>query len=219
MERHFDLELEELKKTLLAMSGMVEEAISKAVSSLEKLSPELAREVISADQRIDQLEIEIDDKTFELIIRHQPLAGDLRLILMAGKIGTDLERIADLAVDIAQRTLELVGRPLIKPLVDIPKLSALAQRMVRESIESFVNLDGELARSVCSKDDEADFLRDMIYKELTEIVNRDGSLSGRAIPLILVSRHLERICDHATNIAEDVVFLVEAKSIKHSEKR
>ncbi|MFH2069278.1 MAG: phosphate signaling complex protein PhoU [Candidatus Omnitrophota bacterium] len=218
MERHFDFELEELKRMLLTMSGMVEEAIDKAVSSLEKLSPELAREVISADQRIDQLEIDIDDKTFELIMRHQPLASDLRLILMAGQIGSELERIADLAVDIAQRTLELAGQPLIKPLVDIPKLSTLARQMVRESIASFISLDGELARFVCSKDDGADFLRDAIYKELTEIVSRDGSLAGRAIPLILVSRHLERICDHATNIAEEVVFLVEAKSIKHSEK-
>lgn len=217
MERHFDLELEELKKTLLAMSGMVEEAISKAVTSLEKLSPELAQEVISADRRIDQIEIEIDDKTFELIIRHQPLAGDLRLILMAGKIGAELERIADLAVDIAQRTLELVGQPLIKPLVDIPKLSFLAQQMVRDSIQSFVGLDANLARSVCKRDDEADFLRDVVYKELSAIINRDGSLAGRAIPLLLVSRHLERICDHATNIAEDVVFLVEAKLIKHCE--
>ena len=134
MERHFDLELEELKKTLLAMGVMVEEAISKAVSSLEKLSPELAREVMEVDRHIDRIEIEIDDKTFELIIRHQPLAGDLRLILMAGKIGTELERIADLAVDIAQRTLELAGQPLIKPLVDIPKLSALAQRSCRQSL-------------------------------------------------------------------------------------
>jgi len=218
MERHFDLELADLKKTLLAMGGMVEEAINKAVSSLKKLSPEEAREVITADRRIDEIEIEIDNKTFDLIVRHQPLAGDLRLIMMAGKIGTELERIADLAVDIAERTLDLSGRLLIKPLIDIPKLSALAQQMVRESLESFVNLNGELARSVCRKDDEADFLRDAIYKELTEFVKRDGSWSDRAIPLILVSRHLERICDHATNIAENVVFLVEAKFIKHCEK-
>ena len=215
MERHFDLELDDLKKTLLRMGGMVEEVIDKAVSSLKDLSPEKAREVISADRNIDRLEVEIDDRTFDLIVRHQPLAGDLRLILVAGKIGTELERIADLAVDVAERTLELSGQPLIKPLIDIPKLSALAQRMVRESIESFINLDGELARSVCRKDDEADFLRDAIYGELTEIVKRDGNSAGRAIPLILVSRHLERICDHATNIAEDVVFLVEAKYIKH----
>ncbi len=215
MERHFDLELEELKSTLLAMSGMVENAITKAVSSLKNLSPELAREVISADQLIDKIEIEIDDKTFELIIRHQPLAGDLRLILMAGKIGAELERIADLALDIAQRTLELAGQPLIKPLVDIPKLSSLAQQMVRDSIQSFIDLDVNLARSLCKKDDEADSLRDAVYKELSEIITRDGSLAGRAIPLLLVSRHLERICDHATNIAEDVVFLVEAKFIKH----
>ena len=134
MERHFDLELDDLKKTLLAMGGMVEETINKAVSSLKNLSPKEAREVITADRRIDEIEIEIDNKTFELIMRHQPLAGDLRLIMMAGKIGTELERIADLAVDVAERTLELSGQLLIKPLIDIPKLSALAQQMVRESL-------------------------------------------------------------------------------------
>jgi len=219
MERHFDLELDTLKRMLLAMSGMVEEAINKAVTSLEKLSPELAREVITFDKRIDRLEVEIDEKTFELIVRHQPLAGDLRLIMMAAKMGTELERIADLAVDIAQRTLELTGQTLIKPLVDIPKLAGLAQKMVRESIDAFVNLNGQLARSICKEDDNADFLRDLICKELTEIVIRDGKTAHRAIPLILASRHLERICDHATNIAEDVVFLVEAKMIKHSERK
>ena len=216
MERHFDLELADLKKTLLVMGGIAEEAINKAVSSLEKLSPELAREVITADKLIDQIEIEIDEKTFFLIIRHQPVADDLRLIMAVDEIGSELERIADLAVDIAERTLELAGHPLIKPLVDIPKLSSLARQMVRDSIQSFVNLDVNLAYYVRKKDDEADFLKDAIYKELSEIVRRDGSLADRAIPLILVSRHLERICDHATNIAEDVVFLVEAKFIKHS---
>ena len=215
MERHFDLELDELRKTLLAMSGIVEQAINRAVFSLERQSPEQAHEIIEQDSAIDRLETEVDEMTFNLIVRHQPLARDLRLILMADKIGMELERIADLAVNVAERTLELSGQPLIKPLIDIPKLSALAQRMVRESIEAFINLDGELARSVCRKDDEADFLRDAIYGELTGIVKRDGNSAGRAIPLILVSRHLERICDHATNIAEDVVFLVEAKYIKH----
>ncbi|MFH0796636.1 MAG: phosphate signaling complex protein PhoU [Candidatus Omnitrophota bacterium] len=217
MERHFELELEELKRTILVMSGMVEEAISKAVSSLERLSPELANEVITADVSIDRLENEIDEKTLVFIVRNQPVAKDLRMIVMTTKIGTDLERMADLAVDIAQRTLELVGQPLIKPLIDIPKLARLAQNMIHESIKSFVNLDGELARSVRKQDDEADFLKDAVYKELTEIISRDCNLAPRAIPLILVARHLERICDHATNIAEDVVYVAEAKLIKHSE--
>ncbi len=218
MEKQFDLELEDLRRNLMTMSGMTEEAISKAILSLERLSPELAQEVIAADSRIDKQELEIDEETFVLIVRHQPVAGDLRLIMMAAKIGTELERIADLAVDIAQRTLEIAGQPLLKPLEDLPKLARLAQKMVRESVLSFVNLDADLARSVCSQDDEADFLRDAVYKELMEIVSKDGRLVTRAVPLILVSRHLERICDHATNIAEDVVFLVEAKMIKHTQK-
>ena len=217
MKRHFDLELAELKRTILAMSGMVEEAINKAVASLEKLSPEMADEIIQADTRIDRLENEIEEKTIAFIVRNQPVAGDLRLIVMATKIGTDLERMADLAVDIAERTLELAGQPLIKPLIDIPKLARLAQKMTRESIESFITLDGELARGVRAQDDEADSLRDLITRELTEIINRDCSAAVRAIPLVLVARHLERICDHATNIAESVVYVAEAKLIKHDE--
>ena len=126
MKRHFDLELEEIKRDILAMSGMVEEAIDKAVVSLEKLSPEMAKEVVRKDGRIDQLENEIEEKAIAFIVRNQPVAGDLRLIVMADKIGTDLERMADLAVDISERTLELVGQPLIKPLIDIPKLAHLA---------------------------------------------------------------------------------------------
>ena len=218
MERHFDLELEELKHTILAMSGMVEEAINKAVTSLEKLSPEIANEVIRADTRIDRLENEIDEKTIAFIVRNQPVAGDLRLIVMATKIGTDLERMADLAVDIAERTLELVGQPLIKPLIDIPKLARLAQKMTHESIESFITMDGELARAVRTQDDEADSLKNLVTRELTEIINRDCSVAARAIPLILVTRHLERICDHATNIAEAVVYVAEAKLIKHNKE-
>jgi len=217
MERHFDLELKELKRTILAMSKMVEEAINKAVTSLEKLSPEMANEVVQADTRIDRLENEIDEKTIAFIVRNQPVAGDLRLIVMATKIGTDLERMADLAVDIAERTLELAGQPLIKPLIDIPKLARLAQKMTHESIESFITLNGELARNVRTQDDEADYLRDLVTQELTEIINRDCSVAARTIPLILVARHLERICDHATNIAEDVVYVAEAKLIKHDE--
>lgn len=217
MKRHFDLELEEIKRDILSMSGMVEEAIDKAVFALEKLSPEMANEVVRADGRIDRLENEIEEKAIAFIVRNQPVAGDLRLIVMADKIGTDLERMADLAVDISERTLELVGQPLIKPLIDIPKLARLAQKMTRESIESFVNMDGELARKVRTQDDEADFLRDLITRELTEIINRNCNVAVRTIPLILVARHLERICDHATNIAEAVVYVAEAKLIKHDE--
>jgi len=211
-----DLEMQELKRQLILMDNRAEESITKASRALEQLSPELAQEVISSDTEIDRMENELEEKAVVFIARHQPLASDLRFIVMVSKIASELERIADLAVDIAQRALELVGQPHIKPLIDTPKLTRLAEQMVHKSIEAFVNLDGELARFVRSQDDQADFLRDSIYRELTEIISRNGSLAPRAIPLILVARHLERICDHATNIAEDVVFLAEAKNIKHS---
>jgi len=211
-----DLEMQELKRQLILMDNRAEEAITRATRALEQLSPELAQEVIKNDTEIDRMENELEEKTVVFIARHQPLASDLRFIVMVSKIASELERIADLAVDIAQRALELVGQPHIKPLIDIPKLTRLAQQMVNKSIEAFVNLDGDLARFVRSQDDQADFLRDAIYLELTEIISRNGNLAPRAIPLILVARHLERICDHATNIAEDVVFLAEAKTIKHS---
>jgi len=143
------------------------------------------------------------------------MAKDLRFITTGIRIATDLERIADLAVDIAQRAEELADQPLVKPLIDIPKLTVLAQEMVRAALDSFVRRDVELARRVCLRDDEADQLRDLVQKELTEIITKDGSKASRSIPLLLVARHLERICDHATNIAEDVVYMVEGKVIKH----
>ncbi len=218
MERHFDGELKELKELLLTMAGLSEGLIAMAVKSLRVLDEKEARTVIAKDKEVDQFELEIGKAAIGLLARHQPMASDLRFITSIMQISTDLERIADLAVDIAERTLELVGTTLVKPLIDIPKLGLLAQKMVKESIDAFVSQNVNLAREVCNKDDEADFLRDAVYQELIELVSKDGSLAPRAIPLLLVTRHLERICDHATNIAEDVVYLVKAEVIKHTEK-
>ena len=218
MERHFDEELEELKELLLAMASLAEESIAIAVESLKSLDEKKARRVIDRDEEVDQFELKIDKEAIDLLARHQPMASDLRFITSIMGISTDLERIADLAVDIAERTLELVGTTLVKPLIDIPKLGLLAQKMVKESIDAFVTRNANLAKEVCSKDDEADFLRDAVYQELIELISKDGSLAPRAIPLLLVARHLERICDHATNIAEDVVYLVKAEVIKHAEE-
>ena len=218
MERHFDGELKELKELLLTMAGLSEGLIAMAVKSLRVLDEKEARTVIAKDKEVDQFELEIGKAAIGLLARHQPMASDLRFITSIMQISTDLERIADLAVDIAERTLELVGTTLVKPLIDIPKLGLLAQKMVKESIDAFVSQNVNLAREVCNKDDEADFLRDAVYQELIELVSKDGSLAPRAIPLLLVARHLERICDHATNIAEDVVYLVKAEVIKHTEK-
>lgn len=216
MERKFDAELNELDKEILKMAGLVEEAIYKSIESLKALDPNLAREVIDKDTVVDELELAIDESCLDLIALRQPVAQDLRFITGAMKITTDLERMADLAVDIAERTIELKDKPLLKPLIDIPKLAILAEEMVRRSINAFVNRDADLAKKVILSDDEADRLRDLVQQELIyEYMAKDCTASPRAIPLILVARHLERICDHATNIAEDVVYMVQAKVVKH----
>ncbi len=216
MERHFDQELEDLKKELLRMGALVEGEIFESIEALKNLSTERANKVISDDKLIDGLENEIDERCLDLLALRQPLAVDLRFITMSLKISTDLERIADLAVDIAQRVLELVGKPLLKPLIDIPKLTILAQQMVKEALDSFVNKDTDLAGKVILLDSQADLLRNLVQKELVEdYMSKDSSTAPRAVPLLLIARHLERICDHATNIAEDVIYMVEARVVKH----
>ena len=144
------------------------------------------------------------------------MAQDLRFITMAMQINSDLERMADLAVDIAQRAQEIIAQPVLKPLIDIPKLAELAQKMVKNGIDAFVNKDADLAKRVVLSDREADALRDLVHKELIyDYLVKDGSTAPRAVPLLLVARHLERICDHATNIAEDVIYMIEAKVVRH----
>jgi phosphate transport system protein len=216
MERHFDTELIDLKNNILAMGDSVEEAIIDSVEALKQLSRFRALEVIDNDRFIDEQELKIDEECLDLLALRQPMAVDLRFITMAMKISTDLERMADLAVDISQRVLELADQPLLKPLVDIPKLTLIAQEMTRNSINSFVNKDADLARKVIISDRQADILRDLVQQELlNEYISKNKSTIPRAIPLLLVARHLERICDHATNIAEDVIYMVEAKVVKH----
>jgi len=216
MERHFDQELEDFKKELLKMGALVEEEIFESIEALKNLSAERANKVISDDKVIDELENEIDERCLDLLALRQPMAVDLRFITMSLKISTDLERIADLAVDIAQRVLELVGKPLLKPLIDIPKLTILAQQMVKDVLDSFVNKDADLAGKVILLDSEADRLRNLVQKELVEdYMSKDSSTAPRAVPLLLIARHLERICDHATNIAEEVIYMVNAKVVKH----
>ena len=216
MTRYFDEELLELNKKILEMSGEVENAIGLSVRALRELSRKLAEAVIKGDKHIDNMELEIEEKCLNIIALYQPAAADLRFVVMSLKITTDLERIADLAVDIAQRVLELADQPLLKPLIDIPKLATLAQGMVRDAINSFVNKDTELARSVILRDNEADELRNLVQSELiNDYMVKDASTVPRAIPLLLVARHLERICDHATNIAEDVIYMVKAEVVRH----
>ncbi|MCM8800267.1 MAG: phosphate signaling complex protein PhoU [Candidatus Omnitrophica bacterium] len=216
MERFFDEELKQLHKKLKNMAQLVEESILRSIDSLKNRDKKLADKVIDEDRIIDELEIDIDESCLELIALRQPVAYDLRFIATVMKITVDLERIADLAVDIAQRVLELVDKPLLKPLIDIPKLSQLAQDMVKSAIDSFIDQDTELAKKVCLSDQEADRLRDLVQDELiNDYMSKDPQTVSRAIPLLLIARHLERICDHATNIAEDVIYMVKAKVVKH----
>lgn len=216
MERIFDEELKQLTQDILMMASLVEEAIFKSTEALKQRDKSMAEAVIVQDKKIDELENKIDELCLDLIALRQPVAQDLRFITMAMQINSDLERMADLAVDIAQRAEELMAQPVLKPLIDIPKLAGLAQKMIKEAIDAFINKDVELAKKVIFSDKEANSLRDLVQKELIyDYLVKDGSTAPRAVPLILVSRHLERICDHATNIAEDVVYMIQAKVIRH----
>jgi phosphate transport system protein len=216
MERHFDEELKNLNMDILKMGTFAEEAIYGSVEALKGRDKELAKSVIDNDVNVDKLELKIDELCVDLIARHQPFAKDLRFITTAMKINAELERIADIAVDIAQRTLILVDKPLLKPLVDIPKLTVVAQNMVKMSIDSFVNGDIALAKKVLLSDAEADRLRNLIQEELVEdYMAKDASTAPRAVQLLLIARFFERICDHTTNIAEDVIYMVQAEVVKH----
>ena len=213
--RHFLEELEELQQRLLEMGGLVESAISNSVLALSERSETRARQVLNNEARINQMEIEIDDCAVRLLALQQPMARDLRFLTAAIKINSDLERMGDLAVNIVERALSLMKQAQVKPLIDIPKLAQLSESMVHKSLDAFVRRDAELARQVLLSDDAVDDLRDAIYEELVSFMEKDRSTISRSLDLIFVARHLERIADHATNIAEDVVFLVRGVDVRH----
>jgi phosphate transport system protein len=216
MGKHFDEELKDLNNDILKMGVFAEEAIYKSIEALKNRDKNIAQEVINNDKVIDELELAVDEKCLDLIARHQPMAKDLRFITTGMKLNSELERIADIAVDIAQRTLEIVDKPLLKPLVDIPELAAVAQNMVKMSIDAFVKGDIALAKKVLLSDSEADQLRNSIQKELIDdYMVKDGTTAPRAVQLLLIARFLERICDHTTNIAEDVIYMVQAEVVRH----
>ena len=215
MERLFDEELINLKEKLVKMASLVEESIALAIKGLKDRKEELAREVLQREDSINLLDIEIDESCMKLLALRQPMAGDLRFITSAKKIGSDLERMGDLAVNIAERALDLLKLPALKPLIDIPRMAASVQNMVRDSLNAFVNRDEKLARNVCELDDEIDHLNDQIFRELLTYMMEDPATIARAVGLILVGRNLERIADHTTNISEDVIYLVKGKTIKH----
>jgi len=215
MERLFDEELKNLKEKLLRMAALVEESIELSIEGLKEQKEEPALEVMKLEENINLLDVEIDETCLRLLALRQPMAGDLRFITSAMKIGTELERMGDLAVNIAQRALELNKMPLLKPLIDIPRMAVLARAMVTDSINAFINRDENLARDICKRDDEVDGLNDQIFRELLTYMIEDPLTIKRAVGLLLVGRHLERIADHATNIGEDVIYLVKGKTIKH----
>jgi phosphate transport system protein len=215
MERPFDEELKSLKEMLLEMAARAEEQIALAVRALREREEPLACQVLDREEAINRLDVEVDQMCLRLLALRQPLATDLRFITAAMKIGTDLERIGDLAVNIAERTLDLLKSPELKPLIDIPRMAELAQDMVRDALNAFVQGDDALARDVCLRDDQVDQLNDQVFRELLTYMMQDPSTISRAVDLILVGRHLERIADHATNIGEDVIYMVKGKTIKH----
>ena len=214
--RHFDRDIEYLKELLLRMGAMVEDAISDSIRALLERESAVAERVLAQDDAIDQMELEIDAHTVQLIAKMQPAAVDLRFVATAMKITPELERIADLAVDVCERAIELNREPLLKPLIDIPRLARIAQDMVRQALDAFVRRDAALARQVIARDDEVDMLTEQSFRELLTYMLEDSRNISRAIRLTFVGKYFERMADGATNICEMVVYLVEGKVIKHS---
>jgi phosphate transport system protein len=213
--RHFVEELEQLKTKLLEMSSLVEAAIQRSISAVIHKDRSAADEVFRNEARINAIEIEVDEFCVNLLALQQPMAADLRLIVAALKINTDLERMGDLAVNIAQRARSLMEEAVIKPMIDIPHIAGLVQSMVRKALDAFVTRDPELARSVLASDDAVDNMRTACYHELVSFMEKDPQNIKAALDLLAVTRNLERIADHSTNIAEDVLFLVKGVDVRH----
>lgn len=211
----FEKELIDLKGTVLKLGSMVEKAISDSIKSLVERNLKFAADVIDKDTQVNALDVEIDEECIRLIALRQPRAGDLRLITTAMKITTDLERIGDLAVDISERALELNEEPQMKPYIDIPRMAEIAQVMVRDALDAFVKRDSALARDVLVRDDLVDNLNWQVFNELLFFMTQDPKTVSRAVKITYVSKYIERIADHATNIAEMVIYLVEGKIIRH----
>jgi phosphate transport system protein len=213
--RHFQEELEQLKLRLLEMGGQAEENVRLAVKGLVDRDHDLIDRVMVGDEPLNNLHIEIDNRCFTLLALFQPMAADLRSIVAAVKINTDLERVGDLAVNIAEATRRYTSHAPVKKLIDIPRMASIAQTMLRDALDAFVRRDLALAQAVLNEDDRLDNLKTQIFRELLTYMLQDPSTIEPALDLILVSRHLERIGDHATNIAEDVIFIVSARDVRH----
>jgi phosphate transport system protein len=215
-DRQYEEQLRMLRRELLEMGRAVEKRIGSAVRALIERDGDLAREVIEGDSEIDQMEIRIDDHCVQILARRQPVASDLRTVTIGLKLVTDLERIGDLAVHIAERAVELIDEPPLKPYVDLPNMAETAQGMVREALEAFVTADADRAEKILTQDDIVDAYYWQIFRELLTYMMEDPRNIGRAMRLQSIAKHLERVGDHATNVAEMVVFMVKGKDIRHS---
>jgi len=215
MERHFEQELEELKERLLWMGSLAERAVHESVQALLEGDEARARRVVEEERAVNEMQIEIDDRVVRLLALHQLMAADLRFVLAVSRINADLERIGDQGVNIAESALRLVRHPRVKPYVDLPRLSELAEGMVRDSLNAVVRRDVEFAKNVLSRDDQVDGLRDQIFRELLTYMMENSTVVFPAFELILVAKNLERIGDHATNIAEDVIYIVAGRDVRH----
>jgi phosphate transport system protein len=215
MQRYLDAELEHLNKQILLMGALVESQVQDALRSLTQRNSNLAMRIVENDLSIDKLDVEIDEACSQLLALHQPAARDLRFITTAMKISAELERISDLTVNIAERAIELNQEPQLKPYIDIPRMAEWAMQMVRESLDAFVNRDAELARKVCRDDDFVDDLTEQLFRELVSFMLEDARTITRAARLTFIGKYYERIADHATNVAELVVYMVEGKIIRH----
>ena len=215
IQRHFDEELSDLKTKLLRMAGQVEDQIDQALTALVTRDSALAHQVIERDHLVNSLDVEIDEESIRLLALHQPAARDLRLVTTAMKIATELERISDLAENVCERAIELNEEPQLKPYIDIPMMGNMARMMVKQSIDAFVKDDAMLARKVLTDDDFVDNLMEQLFRELLSFMLEDTRTISRAIRLSFIAKYLERMADHATNIAELVVYLVEGKIIRH----
>jgi phosphate transport system protein len=213
--RHFQQELGELKQRLLAMGGLAEERVHAAVKALVERDLGAVRAVLAGDEPVNQLHLEIDTRAFTLLALQQPMAIDLRAIVAALKIDTDLERVGDLAVNIAEASERYLHHPPVKRLIDLPRMADLAESMLRDALDAFVRRDMALAQAVLDRDDLLDSLKNQIFRDLLTHMLENPSKIEPSLDLILVSRHLERIGDHATNIAEDVIFMVSARDVRH----
>lgn len=215
MERHFDQELSELKDQLLLMASLTQENMRRAMKMLIERDNSLLETIEREDDQIDELEMQVDEMCIRLLATQAPVARDLRFITMAMKISVDLERIADQAVNVARRAKELNGEPLLKPLVDIPRMATIAQEMIRDALDAFVYNKPELARAIPHRDQEVDELNRQLCRELTSFMLEDPATITRALNLMFVAKFIERIADHAANIGEEVVFMAEGKDIRH----